>query len=182
METIELSAERLDELITNLLDMSRLQAGALIAHPEPTDVSDVIDRVVMTVPDERLEVHVGADLPSVHADPALLERMIANLVSNSLRYSPAGTPIRIVARRDADTVTVDVIDSGPGIPEQHAAEVFQPFHRVGAQADGGTGLGLAIVKGFGDTMGISVGLETGSNGGLTARLDIPVWESAEVVT
>ncbi|MEI6363978.1 MAG: ATP-binding protein [Actinomycetes bacterium] len=181
METIELSAERLDELITNLLDMSRLQAGALIAHPEPTDVSDVIDRVVIALPDDRLEVHVGADLPSVKADPALLERMVANLVSNALRYSPPGSAVVIVAHREAASVQVNVIDRGPGIPDQHAAEVFEPFHRVGAQPDGGTGLGLAIVKGFGDAMGISVRLTTGPNGGLTASLDMPQWMAAEPI-
>jgi K+-sensing histidine kinase KdpD len=179
METIELSAERLDELITNLLDMSRLQAGALIAHPEPTDVADVIDRVLLALPDDRLEVHVAAELPSVSADPALLERMVANLVSNALRYSPSTSPVRIVARREAASVHIDIIDRGPGIPEQHAAEVFEPFHRVGAQADGGTGLGLAIVRGFGDAMGISVHLTSSPNGGLTASLDMPVWVSSE---
>ena len=86
METIESSVDRLDELITNLLDMSRLQAGALIAHPEPTDVADVVDRVLLGFPGERIDVHVGAELPAVRADPALLERMVANLVSNALRY------------------------------------------------------------------------------------------------
>jgi K+-sensing histidine kinase KdpD len=182
METIESSAERLDELITNLLDMSRLQAGALITHHEPTDVADVIDRVLLSLPGERLDVHVGVDLPSVDADPALLERMVANLVSNALRYSPASAPVTVVAHREANSVALDVVDRGPGIPEEHSVEVFRPFHRVGAQPDGGTGLGLAIVKGFGDAMGISVSLESGVNGGLKARLDIPVWSAAEPVS
>jgi two-component system sensor histidine kinase KdpD len=79
-------------------------------------------------------------------------------------------------------VALDVVDRGPGIPEEHSVEVFRPFHRVGAQPDGGTGLGLAIVKGFGDAMGISVSLESGVNGGLKARLDIPVWSAAEPVS
>jgi two-component system sensor histidine kinase KdpD len=68
-----------------------------------------------------------------------------------------------------------VVDRGPGIPEHHATEVFEPFHRVGAQADGGTGLGLAIVKGFAESMGIAVSLASHANGGLTARLSIPLW-------
>jgi K+-sensing histidine kinase KdpD len=176
MATIESSAERLDELITNLLDMSRLQAGAVLAHAEPTDVADVIDRVLVSQPDPRLEVHVGVDLPAVQADPTLLERILANLVSNALRYSPAGTPVLIVAHRSDTSVLLEVKDQGPGIPEAHSVEVFQPFHRVGAQPDGGSGLGLAIVRGFADAMGIGVGLVTGPNGGLTARLDIPVWK------
>ena len=179
METIESSVDRLDELITNLLDMSRLQAGALIAHPEPTDVADVVDRVLLGFPGERIDVHVGAELPAVRADPALLERMVANLVSNALRYSPSGSPVSIVAHREASTVHLEVRDRGPGIPPEHSAEVFQPFHRVGAQADGGTGLGLAIVRGFGDAMDIHVDLTTGPNGGLTARLDVPQWHAIE---
>ena len=179
MEMIELSAERLDELITNLLDMSRLQAGALLAHLEPTDVADVIDRVRVSLPDDRLEVRIGADLPSVKADPALLERMVANLVSNALRYSPAGSPVTVVARRKDGVVTLEVLDRGPGIPQQHSEEVFRPFHRIGAQPDGGSGLGLAIVKGFADAMGISVTLESGTGGGLTARLEVPLWSAQE---
>ena len=178
METIELSAERLDELITNLLDMSRLQAGALLVHAEPTDVSVVIDAVVVALPGERLDVHVGPELPSVRADPALLERMLANLVSNALRYSPVEARVSVVAHRADVAVLLDVIDHGPGIPDQHAAEVFEPFHRVGAQPDGGTGLGLAIVKGFADAMGVGVTLTSGPNGGLTARLEIPLWAEA----
>ena len=179
METIESSVDRLDELITNLLDMSRLQAGALIAHHEPTDVADVVDRVLLGFPGERIDVHIGAELPAVRADPALLERMVANLVSNALRYSPSGSPVSIVAHRQASTVHLEVRDRGPGIPAEHSAEVFQPFHRVGAQADGGTGLGLAIVRGFGDAMDIHVDLTTGPNGGLTARLDVPQWHAVE---
>ena len=177
MDTIESSVERLDELITNLLDMSRLQAGALIAHPEATNVADVIDQVVVSLADDRVHVSVGAELPSVSADPALLERMVANLVSNALRYSPVDAPVTVVAHRADGGVAVEVIDRGPGIPDEHSAEVFRPFHRVGAQPDGGTGLGLAIVKGFGDAMGIVVQLESGPNGGLTARLLIPPWSS-----
>jgi K+-sensing histidine kinase KdpD len=175
METIELSAERLDELITNLLDMSRLQAGAVLAHPEPTDVVDVVDRVLLQVPDPRLRPHVGAELPAVRVDPALLERMLANLVSNALRYSPSDTDVLVVARSDGSSVVLEVQDRGPGIPAAHADAVFEPFHRVGAQPDGGSGLGLAIVRGFADAMDVGVELDSEPGGGLTARLVIPVW-------
>jgi K+-sensing histidine kinase KdpD len=177
METIESSADRLDELITNLLDMSRLQAGAVLAHAVPTDVADVIDRVLVAVPDPRLDVHLGVDLPSAMADPALLERMVANLVSNALRYSPVDAPVLVVAHREGASIRLEVKDQGPGIPPEQTAEVFQPFHRIGAQPDGGSGLGLAIVRGFGDAMGIPVSLVTGANGGLIARLDIPLWQA-----
>jgi len=175
METIESSSERLDELITNLLDMSRLQAGAVIAHPGQTDVVDVVDRVLLASPDPRVEVHAAVDLPPARADAALLERMVANLVSNALRYSPADSPVIVLARRDVDAVVLEVCDRGPGISPEHQSEVFQPFHRVGAQADGGTGLGLAIVRGFAEAMDIDVLLESEPGAGLTARLVIPQW-------
>jgi two-component system sensor histidine kinase KdpD len=173
METIESSADRLDELITNLLDMSRLQAGAVLAHPVATAISDVIERVTLSFPDPRIQVHVPEDLPAVSADPMLLERMVANLVSNALRYSPSDTDIQVTAHHDSRTVVLQVSDRGPGIPAAQSAEVFRPFHRIGAQPDGGTGLGLAIVKGFADAMGIDVDLRTGTGGGLDARLVIP---------
>ncbi len=175
METIEVSVERLDELITNLLDMSRLQAGAVLAHHRATDVGDVVERVILAFPDPRIHIHVPEDLPAVSADPTLLERMVANLVSNALRYSPPDTIIDVTAHHDSRAVVLQIADRGPGIPPEHSAEVFRPFHRVGAQPDGGTGLGLAIVKGFADAMGIGVELRSGPDGGLAARLVIPRW-------
>jgi K+-sensing histidine kinase KdpD len=176
METIELSAERLDELITNLLDMSRLQAGAVLAHPEPTSLGDVVDRVLMQIPDPRIRSRIGPELPAAKADPALLERILANLVSNALRYSPADSEVVVLARRDDACAVLEVKDQGPGIPPAHANDVFEPFHRVGAQPDGGSGLGLAIVRGFADAMAVRVELDSPPGGGLTARLVIPLWD------
>jgi two-component system sensor histidine kinase KdpD len=141
-----------------------------------TAISDVIERVMLAFPDPRIKVHVPEGLPAVSADPMLLERMVANLVSNALRYSPSDTDIEVTAHHDSRTVVLQVSDRGPGIPAAHSAEVFRPFHRIGAQPDGGTGLGLAIVKGFADAMGIDVDLRTGTAGGLDARLVIPRWQ------
>lgn len=180
MQTIESSVERLDELITNLLDMSRLQAGAVLTHLEPTDVADVVDQVLVAQPDGRIQVHVDPDLPACHADPALLERMLANLVSNALRYSPPTSPVQVVAHFDAASVIVEVKDEGPGIPVERLDDVFQPFHRIGAQPDGGSGLGLAIVRGFADATGIGVELDNEPSGGLTARLTIPRGSAGQV--
>jgi two-component system sensor histidine kinase KdpD len=178
LSTIESSTDRLDDLITNLLDMSRLQAGAVLAHPEPASLLEVVDRTLLAFPGDRLVVHVPADLPTIAADPTLLERVIANLVSNALRYSPAETTVSLRAHHDAATVVLAVIDQGPGIADGQAAEVFRPFHRVGAQPDGGTGLGLAIVKGFAEAMGMGVSLRPGDGGGLEARLTIPRWSAS----
>jgi signal transduction histidine kinase len=118
------------------------------------------------------------DLPRARQEasvPALLQRVIANLVSNALRYSPADRPVRVSAHHDADSVALHIIDQGPGIRLEDSSEVFRPFHRVGAQPDGGTGLGLAIVKGFAEAMGMTVELRPGDTGGLDARLVMPRW-------
>jgi K+-sensing histidine kinase KdpD len=173
MDTIESSTERLDDLITNLLDMSRLQAGVILAHLESTQLVDVVERSLLAFRADRIRVDIPASLPSVSTDPTLLERVIANLVSNALRYSPIDEPVRLGAHHDATTVVLSVIDRGPGIRPNDRSEVFTPFHRVGAQPDGGTGLGLAIVKGFAEAMAMSVELRTGDEGGLDVRLVIP---------
>jgi K+-sensing histidine kinase KdpD len=175
LETIEASAERLDELITNLLDMSRLQAGAVIAHQGATDLAEVVDRALLAFPDPRVRTCLPDGLPAVSADPALLERMVANLVSNALRYSPQDREVSVSAHHDARTVVLTVADHGPGIPAEHSAEVFEPFHRVGARPDGGSGLGLAIVKGFAEAMDLSVELRPGATDGLEARIHMPRW-------
>ncbi len=177
LETIAASADRLDELITNLLDMSRLQAGAVLAHPVATDVAEVVDRVLIAAPNPRVTTRFPDALPPVDADPALLERVIANLVSNALRYSPPDSPVTVSGRVDGAHVLLDVQDAGPGIPRESRDEVFQPFHRVGAAADGGSGLGLAIVRGFSEAMGIDVELRQDDGSGLTARLVMRTWGS-----
>ena len=175
LETIDDSAERLDALITNLLDMSRLQAGAVLAHPQPTDLIETVDRVLIAAPDARIHVDLPESVPLVRADPALLERVVANLVSNALRYSPAASSVSITAHQRDGDVLLDVVDQGPGIPPEQREEVFAPFHRVGARPDGGSGLGLAIVRGFADAMEIGVELIPSERLGLTARLRMRVW-------
>jgi K+-sensing histidine kinase KdpD len=179
LATIADASDRLDVLITNLLDMSRLQAGVVLTHLRATDLAEVVDEVLMASPDSRIDVDVPESLPLVRADPALLERVVANLISNALRYSPPRTRVRIVgstASSDAAEVLLDVSDDGPGIPEGQRDEAFEPFHRIGAQPDGGSGLGLAIVRGFSDAMGIEVEVLSGDRQGLTVRLRVPAWQ------
>jgi K+-sensing histidine kinase KdpD len=178
LHAIAASTDRLDDLITNLLDMSRLQAGVVLAHPEATDLLDVVAQSLVPFPAARLVVEVPEDLPTVSADPALLERVIANLVSNALRYSPVEQPVTLRATHDDQSVVLHVLDHGPGLAASDTAAVFTPFHRVGAQPDGGSGLGLAIVRGFAEAMDATVELRPGSEGGLDARLVLPRWSPA----
>lgn len=175
MATLGASTDRLDELITNLLDMSRLEAGVVIATLSATDLGAVIDKVELAVASDRLVVDVPRAIPPVSADPALLERVVANLVSNAMRYSPPGTPIELAAHLQDGAVDLSVSDRGPGITSAESELVFTPFHRVGAQADGGSGLGLAIVRGFAEAMGMTVSLTERVGGGLSARVSMRPW-------
>ena len=172
LATLQASTDRLDDLITNLLDMSRLQAGAVMVQLVPTDLAAVLDSVELLFATERLTVDVPRVLPPVLADPALLERVLANLVSNSLRYAPPSTQVEAGAAVEGDHVVVSVGDRGPGIAPEDLDAVFTPFHRVGAQPDGGSGLGLAIVRGFVEAMGMTVALDARDGGGTVANVTI----------
>lgn len=171
--TIASSTDRLSVLIDNLLDMSRLQAGAVIAHMSETDVSEVVERVCLDYATSRLAVNIPPGLPWVAADPALLERICANLISNALRYSPDDSHIEVTAHVRGDRVVLDINDRGPGL--EPGIDVFAPFHRIGTEADGGMGLGLAIVRGFAEAMDMSVDLIPRTDKGLTARVVMNAW-------
>ena len=123
-----------------------------------------------------IEVDIPAELPEVLADAGLLERVIANLVDNALRYSPADQPVRITASAHGNTVEVRVIDRGPGIPSADREAVFQPFQRRDDHATNGgagLGLGLAIARGFTEAMHGDLTLDDTPGGGLTAVIALP---------
>lgn len=178
LDTIARSTGRLDELITNLLDMSRLEAGAVLAHPEPTALDEVVARALLGLPEARVDVAVPESLPRVLVDPALLERIVANLVSNAVRYG-GSTPVAVVGRDDGGAVVLEVVDHGRGIPPADRGDVFEPFHRLGDRRDGGTGLGLAIVRGFAAATAVTVTLLDTEGGGLTARLLLPTADDGD---
>ena len=164
------SLDRLAGLVDNLLDMSRLQAGALSMHLQPTAVDEVVARALDDLgPDSgRVRVEVPDVLPVVSADPGLLERVVANLLANALRFSPADQCPLVTASRLADTVEVRVVDRGPGIPEGQRDEVFVPFQRLGdTDNTTGVGLGLALSRGLTEAMGGSLDAEDTPGGGLT---------------
>ncbi len=174
LETIDESTSRLDDLITNLLDMSRLEAGVVMVRIEPTAVDAVVARALLGLPDGRIDVDVADSLPLVSTDPALLERMVYNLVSNALRYGGQGARVLVVANPRGAQVEIDVVDHGPGIGAPERAGAFEPFRSTGDRKHGGSGLGLAIVRGFAAATGAGVDLLETPGGGLTARLVVPV--------
>jgi two-component system sensor histidine kinase KdpD len=169
--------DRLTALVTNLLDLSRLQAGALSVATSPVGVDDVVSRALdLTAHSSQVEVAIPDTLPEVLADPGLLERVVANLVENGLRYTPPGKPVRVSASAHGALVEVRVIDRGPGIIESEREAVFAPFQRSGDQVasnGAGVGLGLAIARGFVEAMGGSIALDDTPGGGLTAVVALP---------
>ncbi|MCX4637750.1 ATP-binding protein [Streptomyces platensis] len=180
LATAEESLAKLSRLVDNLLDMSRLQAGALTLHPEPVALTEVLPSALDTLPgaSPQVLVHVvtqGLDAaPDVLADPPLLERVLANLVSNAVRHSPAGHPVTIGASALAGRVELRVIDRGPGIQLADQKRAFEPFQRLGdTDNTTGLGLGLALSRGLTEAMGGTLTPEETPGGGLTMVVSLP---------
>jgi two-component system sensor histidine kinase KdpD len=179
------SLDRLTELVTNLLDLSRLQAGMLSIAATVVGVDDVVSRALdHTAPDSPIIVNVPETLPPVWADAGLLERVIANLVENALRYTPTGQFVRLTASAHGENVELRVIDPGPGIRPKDREAAFAPFQRRDdhpATSGVGVGLGLAIARGFVEAMRGSITLDDTPGGGLTAVVSLPVSRSEVAV-
>ena len=179
LATIEASADRLDALIGNLLDMSRLATGSLQPFLRPTAIDEVAPVALRGLDgSSKLELAVPDGLPLVLTDPGLLERVLANLFANALSYSPAGQRPGLRARCEAGAVVLEVIDHGRGVPDDLKDRMFEPFQRLDGRgadprAGAGVGLGLAVVKGFLDTMGGTVQAADTPGGGLTMRVTLP---------
>ncbi|POM23818.1 Sensor protein KdpD [Actinomadura rubteroloni] len=170
LDTAAESVDRLDRLVANLLDMSRLQAGALGMVLRPLALDEVVPRALddLRPGRERVTVDVPVDLPAVLADPALLERVLANLIANALRYSPHDRPVLVSAGALRDRVELRVADRGPGIPADRRDRVFRPFQRLDDRDNHtGVGLGLALSRGLTEAMGGALVPEDTPGGGLT---------------
>jgi two-component system sensor histidine kinase KdpD len=178
--TIEEETDRLDGLVANLLDMSRIQAGALEAVIRPVGLEEVIPAAVASLGarGESIVVDAPETLPLVAADPALLERVLANLLDNAVGSSPPDRPVRIEAGAIAGRVDTRIVDEGPGIPRQDRDRVFQPFQRL-VDHGSGVGLGLAISRGFVDAMGGELTIEDTPGGGVTMVVGLPVVAPSE---
>jgi two-component system, OmpR family, sensor histidine kinase KdpD len=177
---IETSADRLQSLIDNLLDMSRLDAGALVLRTEPVALDEVVPRALAGVPPERVDVDVRVTLPMVVGDAGLIERIIANLVENALRFAPPDTPVRITAGTIKDTVVLRVVDKGLGVPSHNLESIFSAFQRLGdVPAGQGVGLGLAVSRGFAEANGGTLEAEETPGGGLTMVLTLQRAETSD---
>ena len=177
LANIEQNADRLDALVGNLLDMSRLQAGSLAPFLRATAIDEVAPVALRGLDDsDQMLIVVPDDLPLVRADPGLLERVFANLFSNALRHSPPDQRPSLRAREDGDRVILDVIDHGCGVPADLKERIFEPFARLDERSPG-VGLGLAVAKGFAEAMGGAIVAIDTPRGGLTVRVTMPALTS-----
>ena len=179
LATIEESADRLDGLVRDLLDMSRLQAGAVAPKRRAVWLDEVVAPALADLePGADVERDIDESLPPVDSDPVLLERIVANLVANAVRYAGAAGPVTVRAEQYKRAVELRVVDHGPGIPEADRARMFEPFQRLGdhGAASGGIGLGLAVAQGFAQAIGATLEPDTTPGGGLTMVLSLPAHE------
>jgi two-component system, OmpR family, sensor histidine kinase KdpD len=178
LATINTEADRLTRLVHNLLDMSRIEAGALDPHLIESSVAEMVGPVVRrarTASRQRVDVDVPEELPAVLVDPVRLDQVLTNLLDNARGYA-AGSPVQVVARQAGETVEVWVVDHGPGIPGPERERVFDQFYRLkgGGRRPEGTGMGLAICRGIVQAHGGRLRVETTPGGGASFVLTLPV--------
>ena len=170
LSTAHESLDALSALVTNLLDVSRVQAGALAVSRQALDVDDVLFAAVdeLQAGPGRTDLQIADDVPRVDADPVLLQRVLVNLLDNAVKHAPVDVPVRLSASTFGDVVEIRVADRGPGISPDRLDLVFVPFQRLGdTDNTAGLGLGLAIAKGFTEGMGGTLAAEETPGGGLT---------------
>jgi two-component system sensor histidine kinase KdpD len=170
-------AARMERLIGNLLDMTRLQAGALRIKREWVPIEEVVGsalgRVEAGLEGRRVNTRIPEDLPPVSADPVLLEQVFVNLLDNAAKHTPGGTPIEVTARATPGAVVIDVADRGPGIPPGSESRIFDKFLRGPHAAAQGAGLGLAICRGIVSALGGTIVACGRDGGGALFRVRLP---------
>ncbi|MFD5424958.1 ATP-binding protein [Streptomyces sp. NPDC127084] len=173
LEGIETGADRLDHLVGNLLDMSRLQTGTVTPLIRDTDLDEVVPMALVGVPDSAVGLDIPETLPMVRVDKGLLERAVANIVENAVKYSPEASTVMVSASALGDRVELRVADRGRGVPDEAKDRIFEPFQRYGdAPRGAGVGLGLAVARGFVEAMDGSLAAEDTPGGGLTMVLTL----------
>jgi two-component system, OmpR family, sensor histidine kinase KdpD len=184
IEVIEAESARLAKLVDDLLDLSRIESGAVAPQADWCDLHDVVASAAAHASGEHpIEFRLPAELPLVRADAAQLERVFSNLIENAVKFSPPGAPVRITGGASAGRVAVRVADQGSGIPRRYRSQVFEPFFRGRGEGSGsagsgggpgGSGLGLAICRGFVEANGGRIVLQTGRDTGTIFTVSFPV--------
>jgi two-component system sensor histidine kinase KdpD len=177
-ETIVDETGRLNRLVGNLLDMTRLESGALRVRKEWHSLEEVLGAALGRLEDRlagrTVTVTLPPDLPLVALDDVLIEQVFHNLLDNALKYTPAGSPLDVTARAESDRVVIEVSDRGPGFPAGEEDRIFDKFHRIRREGEpGGVGLGLAISRGILIAHGGAISASNRGGGGATLRIEIP---------
>jgi two-component system, OmpR family, sensor histidine kinase KdpD len=173
LETIEVESDRLGRLVGDLLDLSRLEAGAARPEPEAWELSDLVrDAVAELHAQDRVEI--AGETPVVEVDGIQLQRALANLIENALKFSPPGVPVHVRITATRREAIARVVDQGPGVPAPEQDRVFEPFYRRDGDPRAGAGLGLAIARGFVEANGGRVWVESRPGQGATFAIALPV--------
>jgi two-component system sensor histidine kinase KdpD len=178
LETVYDETDRLGHLVDNILEVSRIRAGALDVHRQPVDVAELaqaaIRRLRPIARAHRVRLDVPPDVGDLEVDIEMMEQVFGNLLENALRFAPPGSEILVSARRVGDGVVVRVADHGPGVPSDERERIFEEFARVDARPDAtGTGLGLAIARALVTAHGGTISCSETPGGGATFELSIP---------
>jgi two-component system sensor histidine kinase KdpD len=178
---INTASARLNRLVDNLLDMTRIESGSLQIHREWCDVADLFASVVKNYRPELgnriVELSVPADMPLVNVDAVLIEQAIANIVLNAAQYTPENKRIILSARHEAGSIILSVEDEGPGVPQESVGRIFDKFYRLPGTVSGGTGLGLSIVKGFIEAHDGAVDARNRDGGGMQFVIRLPTTQA-----
>jgi two-component system sensor histidine kinase KdpD len=178
LDTIYDETERLERLVTKILELSRIRAGALELHRQPVAIGDLAQAAVRRLRPlaraHRVRLDVGRDVPDIDVDIEMMEQVFGNLLENALRYAPPGSQILVSAACHPDAIEVRIADHGPGVPEAERERVFEEFARVDAKPDStGTGLGLAIARSLVTAHGGRIWCEPTDGGGATFAFTVP---------
>ena len=179
LASTDAAADQLDGLLANLLDLSRLQTGVLTPVRRPCSVDEVVHQALIGLPGDRIQDDIPDDLPLIDTDAGLLERVIANITANAVRYAPGDTRVRLLAGEISDEegrrVQIRVVDHGPGVPADARDVMFAPFQRLGDVPQGsGVGLGLAVARGLAEAVDARIEVDDTPGGGLTMIVTVPV--------
>jgi len=179
------ASKRLNRLIENLLNMSRLESGRISPRLDWCDIHDLINKVSESLQDElkpfHLHVVIPDDMPFVKIDFGLMEQVLYNLLYNATQYAPTSVNLRVKAFYDNGIMTIQVMDRGPGFPTNEISLIFNKFYRVEGSKAGGTGLGLSIAKGFTEAHKGTITVENRQNGGAKFTIKIPTEISPAII-
>jgi two-component system sensor histidine kinase KdpD len=177
LEAIDDETDRLDRLVANLLDASRLEAGVLVPHKQPQDLAElvraVLARMAGRLSGRLVRFDVQPQMPLVRCDYGQIDQAVTNLIENAARHTPPGSPIEIRLMADDGSAYLDVVDHGPGIADEDRVRIFRPFERSRTTAPG-SGLGLAIARGMAEAHGGSLDVRRTPGGGAQFSLTLPL--------